>query len=451
MKEISKKWSAGGEYDVIVAGGGPAGCTAAAAAAREGARTLLIESTGSLGGMGTSGLVPAWCPFSDREKIIYRGMAQEIFERSKARTPHCGPDALDWVPIDAEALKEIYDEFLAEKGADVLFFTTLAGAETDGKGSVTSLLAANKSGISALHAKAYVDCTGDGDLAVDSGAEYRMEEDGRKPMPASLCFVLSNVDLYAYLYHPKYGLNYGGMHANSNPKSFAHLLPGDARFPDLVDSHLCNNIIGPGTVGFNAGHVFDADATDPVSLSRAMALGRKIAREYRDALAAYFPEAFGNAFLVSTAPSMGIRESRRIVGDYTLTVDDYMNRASFPDEICRNSYYLDIHYSREELEQKKEGKINNSARCAHYGRGESHGIPYRCLVPQKLKNVIVAGRSISCEKQVQGSIRVMPVCLAMGEAAGIAAAQAAASGSDFHSLDVSALRAKLKHYGAYIL
>lgn len=103
-------------YEVIVAGGGPAGCAAAAASASTGAKTLLIEASGVLGGMGTSGMVPAWCPFSDKEKIIYRGIAQKVFEATKAAMPHIDKDALDWVPIDAEALKRIYDDLVTEAG-----------------------------------------------------------------------------------------------------------------------------------------------------------------------------------------------------------------------------------------------------------------------------------------------------------------------------------------------
>ncbi len=434
-------------YDVIVIGGGPAGCTAAASAAREGAKTLLIEATGSLGGMGTSGLVPAWCPFSDKEKIIYRGMAETVFERSKAASPHVRPTDMDWVPIDPEALKRIYDDLMEEYGVTVLFNTFLCDVDAQ-EGAVCAVVVSNKSGLSAYSAKTYVDGSGDGDLAVLAGARYEFGENGGEPMPSSLCFSLANVDFYAYQYHPKYGLMNGGIHAN-NPKSFAHLLPGDDRFPDIVDTHLCNNIIGPGTVGFNAGHLFSLDSTDPQSVSAAMIRGRRIAKQYRDALAVYFPEAFGNAYLVSTAPVMGIRESRRIVGDYMLTVDDYLSRATFEDEICRNSYYLDIHYTQEELRQHAAGKIDDAARCAHYGAGESHGIPYRSLLPAGVQNVIVAGRSISCDKRIQGSVRVMPVCLAMGEAAGMAAAFAASGDHDVHRVDVRKLRARLREMGAY--
>ncbi len=434
-------------WDVIVIGGGPAGCTAAASAAREGAKTLLIEATGSLGGMGTSGLVPAWCPFSDKEKIIYRGMAETVFSRSKAASPHVQPEDTEWVPISPEDLKRVYDELMEEYGVRVLFNTFLCEAETE-NGEVKAVVVSNKSGLSAYKAKVYVDGSGDGDLAVMAGASYEFGENGGEPMPSSLCFILTNVDMYAYQYHPKYGLVHGGMHPG-NPQSFAHQLPADARYPDIVDTHLCNNIIGPGTVGFNAGHLFGLDSTDPKSVSAAMITGRRIARQYRDALASYFPEAFGNAYLVATAPVMGIRESRRIVGDYTLTVEDYANKADFPDEICRNSYYLDIHYTQEELKRLAEGGIDETARCARYGAGESHGIPYRSLLPKGVRNVLVAGRSISCDKRIQGSVRVMPVCLAMGEAAGMAAAFAAAGDKDVHKVDTHRLRARLRQMGAY--
>ena len=165
------------DYDVIVVGGGPSGCTAAAAAARTGAKTLLLEATGSLGGMGTSGLVPAWCPFSDKEKIIYRGLAETVFERSKALSPHVAPTDVDWVPIDPEGLKRIYDDLMQEYGVTVLFNTFLCDVDAE-NGEVHAIVTANKAGFTAYSAKTYIDCTGDGDLAVWAGARYEFEEDG---------------------------------------------------------------------------------------------------------------------------------------------------------------------------------------------------------------------------------------------------------------------------------
>jgi len=430
-------------YDVIVIGGGPAGCAAAAAAAREGAKTLLIEQTGSLGGMGTSALVPAWTPFSDKEKLVYRGIAEKVFVETKRGMPHVKPDAMDWVPIDAERLKRVYDDLVTDAGASVLFNTFFSAVETSEEGAVKAILVSNKSGLTAYSAKIYVDCTGDADLCAWAGAEFH--KGGEKDptlMPATHCFILSNVDEYAYRHSE--GL-YGG-----NPRSPIHAIVASGKYPAIPDVHCCNNTVGPGAVGFNAGHVYQLDATDPVNVSHGMMQGRKIAAAYRDALAEFAPAAFGSAFLVQTGSLMGVRETRRVVGDYVLTLEDYVARRSFEDEICRNSYFIDVH-------AKVKAALNDLKRfnewektTIHYGKGESHGIPYRCLTPKGLKNVLVAGRCVSVEQIVQGSVRVMPCCLAMGEAAGLAAALASKGSGDVHAVDTQRLRSRLKEEGAYL-
>ena len=432
-------------WDVIVAGGGPAGCASAASAAREGARTLLIESTGSLGGAGTNALVPTWCPFSDKEKMIYRGLAESVFNASKAGVAHVGGEDLDWVPIDAERLKLVYDDLVADAGASISFQTVLASVETVGD-KVSALLVAGKSGLSALRANVYVDCTGDADLCGWGGAEVHKGDDSGDLMPATLCFVLTNVDEYAFRH--LYG-NGSRLHA-SNPQSPVYDILGSGRYPLLPDAHCCCSLIGPRTVGFNAGHLWGVDSTDPSSVSPVLRAGRKIARQYRDALAEFCPEAFGNALLMMTGSALGIRESRRIVGDYILTLDDYVARRSFPDEICRNSYFIDIHHALNDARTNIAERTEGLKHLAHYGPGESHGIPYRCLTPRGLRNVLVAGRSISCDRIVQGSVRVMPVCLAMGEAAGLAAALASQSDHDVHHVETLALRSKLTARGAYL-
>ena len=429
-------------WDVIVAGGGPAGCTAAAAAAREGAKTLLIEASGCLGGMGTSALVPAWTPFSDKEKIVYRGLAEKVFRACSEGIAHVRKDDLDWVPIDPERLKRVYDSLVTEAGASVLFHTHLSAVERKGS-EVDSILVTNKSGLSALRAKVYIDCTGDADLSAWAGvAFHKGNAKGEKLMPATHCFALANVDEFALKNGPSM---YGG-----HKQSPIHAILKSGKYPLIPDAHMCSNLTGPGTVGFNAGHIWDVDNTKPESTSVALIRGRQMAEQYRAALAEYHPAAFGNAYLVMTGSMMGIRETRRIVGDYTLTLDDYVERRSFPDEICRNSYFIDVHWAKEDganLEQFQKWE----KQCLHYEKGESHGIPYRCLVPQGLDNVLVAGRSISCEQIVQGSVRVMPVCLAMGEAAGMAAAKAAL----FHSgivrdVSIPKLREGLKKAGGYL-
>jgi hypothetical protein len=301
---LSRRIARDSTWDVIVAGGGPAGCTAAAAAAREGARTLLLERTCCLGGMGTAGLVPAWCPFSDHEKVIYRGLAEKVFRASTAGLPHVSPQQLDWVPIDPERLKRVYDDLLVSAGVEIRFDSYLAGVETNGAGRVTALLVAGKAGLTACSAKTYVDATGDADLAVWGGAGYSKGGPGGELQPATLCFALTNVNMEAYQTGPN-------LHSG-NPKSPIHAILASKRYPLIPDAHLCHCMIGPGAVGFNAGHLFQVDNTDTVSVTQAMIRGRQMAQAYRNALAEFHPAAFGKALLGTTAALLGARETRRV-------------------------------------------------------------------------------------------------------------------------------------------
>lgn len=431
-------------WDVLVAGGGPAGCAAAAAAAREGARTLLIESTGTLGGMGTSGLVTCWAPYSDGQgHLISGGLAERLLRATKAVLPHIPADKWDWVIFNPEQLKRLYDDLVVSTGATVLFNTMVCGTKSSPEGRIQSVLTASKGGLKAFAAKLFVDCTGDADLAAWSGATFQKgDSQTGKMQPASLCFLLANVNTEAYRRLPK-------LHP-ANLKSAVYTILKTGRFPALRDPHCCNDLLWPGVVTFNAGHVWDVDGTDPASVSRGLMEGRKIAEQFRDALAEFCPEAFGQSVLVASAPSMGIRETRRVEGAYTLCVDDYHHRRKFADEIGRNNYWIDIHTAEDEIAASFKGHGHVTERFEHYGPGESYGIPYRCMTPKGLKNLIVAGRSISCDRPVQGSIRTMPTCIVTGEAAGIAAVLCANGDGNVHHVDTSELRARLVRYGAYL-
>lgn len=427
-------------WDVIVVGGGPAGCAAATAAARDGARTLLIEATGSLGGMGTSGLVPAWTPYTDKERVVYSGLAERVLRETIAGMPHIGEESLDWTPIDPERLKRVYDNMVTEAGAEVRFGTFLTGVETDDDGCVEALLLSSKRGLTAARARVYVDATGDADVAAWAGAPFEKGDETGDLQPATLCFILSNVDDYAYQHIGT--IRYG----KSGDKAIREIL-ASGKYPDIPDKHACNSVIGPGTVGFNAGHVWNVDNTDPASVSKALIQGRKIAAAFRDACAEFCPAAFANAFLVSTGSLLGVRETRRIVGDYVLTHEDFVARRSFDDEIARNCYFIDVHHKKSKVGTDMEGHST----AVHYEPGESHGIPYRCLLPKGIANVLVAGRSISTDRPVQGSTRTMPGCLTLGEAAGAAAAMAAAGDGTTRGVDMQALRQNLRDAGAYLL
>lgn len=418
------------DYDVIVVGGGPAGCTASIAAAREGSRVLLIEATGALGGLGTSGMVPAWCPFSDGEKIIYRGLAERIFRLAKAGVPHEPADKLDWVTINPEYLMSVYDREVTAAGVRPLFFSRVAAVDMAGNGSVESLVVANKAGLTRYSAKTYVDATGDGDVCAWAGAAFYKGDDDGVLQKSTLCFSVANVNTQAYLEGPE-------LHSGHNPDSASARAFATGRFP-LLDTHCCHNLVGPGVVQFNANHIVVADTTDPEQLSEAMLTGRRTAGQHLEMLKEFRPDAFADAFIVKTAIIPGIRDSRRIVGDYTFTAEDWHARRSFDDEIGRNCYFIDVH---------KSGHPD-----IHYGRGESHGIPFRCMLPRGLENVVTAGRCISTDDEAYGSLRVMPPCLVTGEAAGIAAHLAAISAvHDFHSVDTDELRARLRSYGQYFL
>jgi len=437
-------------WDVIVVGGGPAGCAAATAAAREGAKTLLLEATGVLGGMGTSGLVPWFCGYGDGEKHIARGLAEHVRCALADGMPHLKAamerNPLTAPAIDPELLKRIYDDMVTDAGAEVLFHSQLCSVEMKDSGEVEALIVADKTGLVAYRARVYVDCTGDGDLAAWAGAAFEKGDETGAMQPATHCFVISNIDEHVLAGGPRVHFY--------DPDSPVWRAVRDDKYPLIIELHSCSMQIGPTTFGFNTGHVFDVDNTDPVNVSKALLHGRRMAAQYRDALAEYHP-AFANAFLAATGSLLGVRETRRIVGDYVLTVDDYLAARNFPDEICRNAFGIDVHSSRQRaiaLSRKSIAELKelNRTERRRLRKGESVGVPYRCLTPRDLRNVLVAGRCISTDRETNGSVRIMACCLNTGEAAGMAAAMAAAGSCDVHAVDARKVRDRLRAVGAYL-
>ncbi len=433
------------DYDIIIIGGGPSGSAAAIAAGREGSKVLLIEAMGCLGGMGTSGLVPSWTPFSDGVQFVYQGIAEKVFNESLKGVPHVPKDKTDWVPINPEWLKLVYDRMVKGSGTEILFFSRLASINLKGNGDVDAIIVSNKSGLTAYQAKVYVDCTGDGDLAAWAGASCKKGNATGMTMQATHCFNIANINPFNLeLFNSLHG---------ANPKSPAREIVNSGKYPLIKDTHLVINLIGPNTAGLNAGHLSDVDGTDPVCISRAMLNGREISFQYLEALKEFRPEIFAGSFRVNTAQLLGVRESRIVEGDYILSFKDYIARASFSDEIGRNNYYIDIHSSKEMLESIYGINVFNTddPEPFKYENGESHGIPYRCLTPKGIKNVLVAGRCISTEEIVQGSTRIQAACLVTGEAAGMAAVHACRNHkNDVHEVDVDFLRKRLKEEGQYI-
>ncbi|MEI2400166.1 FAD-dependent oxidoreductase [Paenibacillus phytohabitans] len=426
------------EVDVLVAGGGPAGVAAAISAARSGARTLLIEQRGFLGGMGTVALVPAFCPYSDGEKAVVRGIGLQLLEQMKAE---CEPEfrerfgtELDWVPIDPEVLKRVYDDAVAESGAGVLLHTIASQTVMDADGrKIEGIVIVNKSGRSLIKAKTVIDATGDADLAALAGAPFHKGGEAGELQAATMCYLLANVDRKRFLDY----LNESG--DTDQIHRAVQQAQADGKLPQGRDSVSGLSWVADYLVGVNFGHVFGIDGSRAEDLTRGAVEGRKLVLRQLEFFRAYVP-GFEQAHLVSTGEQIGIRETRRIVGDYVLTQDDFMNMVSFPDDIARNSYFIDIHMARS----------SGAMHIHHLPPGESHGVPYRCMLPVGLDNVWVAGRAASSDRVVQGSLRVMPNCFAMGQAAGMAAAMAAGTDSQSRKVDITALQRGLVRQGAWL-
>lgn len=429
-------------YDIVVAGGGPAGAAAAICAARLGAKVLLVESTGCLGGMGTSGLVTAFDPMANGERSLVGGFMRELVEALYARgymSPGIDPDCwrkkfLCWSPFRVEGLKLLLDEYALAAGVEVRFFTRVVEADAAGR-TVRGVVLANVEGFTFVRARAFIDATGDAMLAAFCGAAC--SEAGRdtpRIMPATLPSLFAGVDWSVQREYEQHAYL---------PQALA-----DGRFSQY-DRHLPGLSRVGHQVGYlNGGHLFNLDALRCRDLSDGVMWGRRLACEYLDFYRKYVPGC-ENIEHVTTASLLGIRESRRIVGEYELTIDDYLARRQFPDQIGVFNKFVDIHpYDCSTGEWERFNR--EAEKTARLQPGECFGIPYRILVPQGWSNLWVAGRCASSDVMVHGSIRVQPAASMMGQAAGTAAVQSLATSRPAHSLDTTELVNTLRRHGAYL-
>jgi hypothetical protein len=441
-------------YDVLVAGGGPGGSAAAVCAARLGAKVLLVEATGCLGGMGTSGLVATFGPMADGKRMLAGGFARELIEKLYERGslgPHAVPDFwrkqyCRWIPFKPEGLKLLLDELCVQAKVEVRFFTRVIDADVEEK-KVKGVILNNVEGYRYIRARTFIDATGDAVLANLCGASnLEAGKDTLRIMPATLC------SLYAGIVwkHPEYGEDYRAVDS-IRAEVREKLLPqaiSDGHFtqPDRFMPGM--NKIGQTLGGLNGGHVFSLNALRCKSLTEGMMFGRKLALEYTEFYRKYVPGC-KDIEHVTTATLMGVRDSRRIVGEYQLKIEDFMSRRQFPDQVAVYNRPTDVHpYDNSEEEYRRF--VNDFHGEGKLGEGECYGIPYGVLAPKGWRNLWVAGRSVSCDSKVHGSIRAMPAGYMTGQAAGTAAVQSIETGQPACDLDTARLIETLRLADAYL-
>ena len=439
-KELEVKY----DVDVFVAGGGPAGIAAAVTCARQGYSVFIAEPFPAFGGAAVTMLVPAFMPFGDSTVFLAEGIGREVYNKIAAQAL---PRFQKYCPVSipVETIKIIYDDMVSQSGAKFLFHTSVIDAVTE-NGSIKYAVCSAKGSIFAVKARIFIDCTGDGDLSDLAGAESEYGDENGLTMAATLCGLWSGIN-----WHGTEG-GHANMHMAKAIKDgvFTNAdmhLPGIWRIMEETTDE--NGVHLPdGVGGSNAGHVYGVDARYAESLTPAIIKGRKQILEYRRYYMEYM-KGYEKAEPIYTAPYLGIRESRRIVCDYRLNVEDFQRQACFEDEIGRYNYPIDVHSSTNDT--AGYNKFISAYSSLRYKPGKSYGIPYRSLAVKGLANLLTAGRCIGTDRQMQASVRVIPGCYITGQTAGMAAAVLCGNHTNnVHEIDTHELQKKLTDMGAYL-
>jgi len=444
--------------DVLVIGGGPAGLCAAIASARMGAKTTLVEKHGYCGGMATAGLVAPFmtCYDSGGNTMLIRGLFEEIVQRlvdmggaihpseietSTAFTSYITAGHIHVTPFKAEALKLLADRMLKEAGVKVIYHTSFVDAISEGD-RVSKVIVAKKQGLCAIEAKIIVDCSGDADCAAAAGVPYTVGNGHGRIQPATMFFRIGNVnsskidadiDANRDNFYRKDGVNYRSLHWWVSKAREA----GDWSL-DRVSIGLFRGV-DEDEWSINTSRIMSIDGTNSESLTLGEMEGREQVEEIFAFLKKYVPGC-ENAKLLQSGSTVGIRETRHIHGLATLTIDDVLECRVPEDSIMIAANSVDVH-----------GRFGpKSNEYITIPEGKFYGIPYGTLVPENCSNLLVAGRCISAESEAAGAIRVMPPCMGMGQAAGVAAALSCRTKADVRELNVTELRRELQKNGVLL-
>lgn len=412
-----------GHYDVVVLGGGPSGVCAAVEAARNGAKVMLIEAAGMLGGMATTAMVGPFMTTYDRDgnRPIVGGLYREIVDRLTKYSAAIPPEETDSpsihtsflekyhrhvTPFDSFMLQIVLDEMTEEAGVEVLLYTRFSDCICE-DGKIKTVIVSALEGLRAISADVFIDCTGNADVAHAAGVKtHKGDEESGVPQPATLMFEVDNVVDAEYLRGPRRPV-----------KAYRTATEGKYK----VNHH----------------RVFNVDATDSKSMSAAHKVARKQVVEAYEYLRT--KTAFQNCNLAQVASVLGVRESRHIDGKYRITIEDIANGTKFEDRIAMYGFGMDVH-PRSEAES---GNFKVEVADAYY-------IPYRSMVPNGCQNLLVAGKTISSMSQAAGGLRCMPCAMAMGQAAGVAGALAIKNKINVEDIDITQMQTILKEHGAIL-
>ncbi len=403
--------------DVLVLGSGPAGFSAAYSAAKNGAKVIIVEQSGDIGGISTSGLMSHWTGTCG-SPLYY-----EILERSAKKNDFKTDNV---TVIDPEKLKTLYLEMLDEVGVKIFLYTFALDAICEGD-KVLGATVVNKSGMTDIYAKITIDATGDGDIAARAGAEFVLgRENDNKMQPATLMFKVAGVDYSRAAFIPSFETTYQTEKGELQALAKQHI-------PYPAGHILTYATTLPGVVTCNMTNATDIDGTCAEDLTKATITCRKQMDDIVKYLREFAP-GYENCFIISSASLIGVRETRHFKGKYILTEQDILEAKVFDDYVVRDAHFnFDVH-------NITGSGLDETGVQKFFTQNRGYTIPYRCLLPENKENLLLCGRNISGTHIAHSNFRAMPICAGIGEAAGVAAAIAVKENCLLSDIDAGSIR-----------
>lgn len=450
IMEPARELKVRAEVDVLVVGGGPAGMMAAEAAAKDKSlKVMLIEQRGYMGGNLTIGL-PILSYLGPKGNQVIKGGAQKFIDRMWAKNAasehYPCKNHMSFTLVDPDQVKTVAWEMMDDAGVEVLLYVFVADTIVE-NGKVKGVIIESKAGREVILAKTVIDCTGDGDVAFRAGVECNKGDENGGMQPPTLMFLMRGVEVQklrdAICNEPeKYDMDVMPTSQFRKKKFITVGLRGriaeaqQKGYNVPVSRTILITGLRDDEIWVNMTRVSGVDSTDPVSYTQ----GEHDARKQMYDVMAYlrdFVPGFESAWLERAAAFMGIRESRVIVGKYVMTAQDILEQKPFEDAIAVAGYPVDIHHAK-------------GGDCTMLFCEDAYQIPYGVLVPQTIEGLLVAGRCSAMDHEAMAATRVMSTCMALGEAAGVAARIAIADGVEVSGVDVAKVQQALLDNGAFL-